>query len=376
MAKIFLSFAGDYAREVAEKLETLLTSIYKDLIIFYSPNITIGDWRNKLMENLGNASHGIVLLTDGNYGAHWLLYEVGALALKFSKGVKKSRNNLSFILLDREKTQIEPPFDGYQNIGIREKKKMKNLFEKLGNKSELEKTFDKSWKEFIAALKKLEKKHQQTYALVNNQDHFYIDKTNLMKKGELVTVGKLPELLCSYVHEKIEGGAFKTKKDDVSVQVQNSKKPKGTEVKINKTRFSTFFCFTDKKYLLLYDREKASKNINRNVNNRYDVFGSVEFENYAPYKKIKNKNFLKCIVQDIHTIPGLACEDNELNNKTRETVVMIGFLIVIKGNDLDYAEDNQNWVTKWLICGDLPKNLTSKANLAVEALRKIKGKGW
>jgi hypothetical protein len=145
-------------------------------------------------------------------------------------------------------------------------------------------------------------------------------------------------------------------------------------VMVNSTRFSTFVVFTDGERVVLFDRAKDSPNTNVH-NDRFDVFGSVQFENRTI--KIKSQEFLNSPIKRITEIPGIAVEDNSLNkaDMLNETVVMLGVCVYMESKYLNLAvRDTLNneiciYNLKKLISFK-PYVLTSKASLSINYLLK------
>jgi hypothetical protein len=177
----------------------------------------------------------------------------------------------------------------------------------------------------------------------------------------------------------------------------------GPVVWINSTRVSTFFVFTDKKRVLIYDRKQSRENAKSNisppqsVNNSvdYDMFGSVAFDGAGFVEKVPNSEFHSSSILRIDAIPGIAIEDiletPELyGNLTpaqkaayghalpNSTVVMIGLCIELSADDLDKAcipkAGTVSAVSAYEINGkDLPLDAlqTSKATLGIKYLRTM-----
>ncbi|WP_263833172.1 hypothetical protein [Sulfurospirillum oryzae] len=139
---------------------------------------------------------------------------------------------------------------------------------------------------------------------------------------------------------------------------------------INSTRISTFFTFTDGENILLFDRVNA--NIQNVINNHFDCFGSVDFENSSLSKKIINYSFFNTNIEKIDYIPGFAFEDN-LNTSDGvypfQTVIMFGFVFYISKEDLNLAVTNGSNVFLKNVDTINTENTTSKAKLAIEFLR-------
>ena len=143
---------------------------------------------------------------------------------------------------------------------------------------------------------------------------------------------------------------------------------------IGSTRFSNFAVFTDGERIVIFDRQKDKPNTNV-TNDRYDVFGSVQFENRSIKTKIKSKKFLEAPIIKIQEICGIAIEynHNKRDHEVKETVVMLGICIHMSSADINLAAQNTN-NGEIVIC-DIrallnfnQDKLTSKARLALRHL--------
>lgn len=108
--KVFISWSGDYSREVAEKLSVWIPSVIQSVDTFYAPN-DIGkgeNWGNSLSHELEDCNFGIVCLTPENVSAPWIHFEAGSLA-KFMNA------RLSSIMLGVNPSDIKGPLSRYQN---------------------------------------------------------------------------------------------------------------------------------------------------------------------------------------------------------------------------------------------------------------------
>lgn len=74
---------------------------------------------------------------------------------------------------------------------------------------------------------------------------------------------------------------------------------------INNTRISTFFTFTDGLKVLLFDR--TNSNLQTVINNNYDCFGSVDFENSSLSKKIASSSFFGSDIEKIGVMKKSGC---------------------------------------------------------------------
>jgi hypothetical protein len=383
VAGIFICFSESaYVEKVAQELKDLLNSVYKgqNFDVFFSPGTT-SEALSTRKKYLKDSKCGIVLLTADDFKSDRLQYETAFLTSQWSKiSGLRSRQNLYLILVDRKENQIEETIKDYQRIKIEDKGQMMLLLQSFGNSFKLDfnsETYDTEWEKFLEGLTSL-RKDRTTLLIVDKQAYIYIAKDTLRalmdgEKPKKLTARKLTELLDNYA---------KLFDKDYKREPEPENPDYGISIWINKTRFSTFFCFTDKRNVLLFNRHKdGAKPFTTHDNKRYDVFGSQEFGNKPSItKKIKNDKFWDCRIRNIFPIPGLAYEDNVGQGPSeRKTVVMIGFIIVMGSRALKLAcKDKDKFVTSHPINNNkLSENqLTSKASLAMEGLRGTFGRDF
>lgn len=144
--KVFISWSGDYSREVAEQLSAWIPSVIQSVETFYSPN-DIGkgeNWSNRLSSELENCSFGIICLTPENVMSPWINFEAGALA-------KNMDSRLSALMLGIGPSDIEGPLSQFQNTQFEATDFFKliqainNATEKPVNSSYLKEIFHAMW---------------------------------------------------------------------------------------------------------------------------------------------------------------------------------------------------------------------------------------
>ena len=108
--KVFISWSGDYSREVAEKLSVWIPSIIQSVDTFFSPD-DIGkgeNWNNILSKELNDCNFGIICLTPENVAAPWIHFEAGALA-------KTLDSHVSSVMLGINPSDVKGPLSRFQN---------------------------------------------------------------------------------------------------------------------------------------------------------------------------------------------------------------------------------------------------------------------
>lgn len=108
--KVFISWSGNYSREVAEKLKMWIPSVIQSVDIFFSPD-DIGkgeNWDNVLSKELNDCNFGIICLTPENVSAPWIHFEAGALA-------KTLDSRLSSVMFGINTSDVKGPLSRFQN---------------------------------------------------------------------------------------------------------------------------------------------------------------------------------------------------------------------------------------------------------------------
>lgn len=85
--KVFLSWSGEYSRNVATAFADWMPCVLQQVDIFMSSNaIEAGDrWDDIISEALNKIDFGILFVTDENKEKPWLLFEAGALAKNIAR---------------------------------------------------------------------------------------------------------------------------------------------------------------------------------------------------------------------------------------------------------------------------------------------------
>ncbi|MDB2438984.1 toll/interleukin-1 receptor domain-containing protein [Hellea sp.] len=109
--KVFLSWSGEYSRDVASLFSDWIPCVLQQVDIFMSTNaIDAGDrWNDVISAALDDIDFGLLFVTDDNKEKPWLLFEAGALA----KNV--SRSKVIPILIDAKEIDLsKSPLFGFQ----------------------------------------------------------------------------------------------------------------------------------------------------------------------------------------------------------------------------------------------------------------------
>lgn len=157
--KVFISWSGNHARQVAVLLKKHLEHVNQRVAVFVSSeSIEAGSvWFDVIMGELEETGYGIVCVTKSNLTKPWLLFEAGAMAAKFKQEgvvpllVDASNADLSdsplknFNSVDLEKEKI---------LGIHQLINTRMAKDKNGNLSDarLVEYFENNWPAFKAGI--------------------------------------------------------------------------------------------------------------------------------------------------------------------------------------------------------------------------------
>lgn len=161
--KVFISWSGDYSREVAEKLSVWIPSVIQSVETFFSPD-DIGkgeNWNNVLSKELNDCNFGIICLTPENVAAPWIHFEAGALA-------KTLNSRLSSVMLGINTSDVKGPLSRFQNTKF-ERSDFFKLLQAINDASDkplkpehLAYSFDALWERLDKEVGQIMKKYEST----------------------------------------------------------------------------------------------------------------------------------------------------------------------------------------------------------------------
>jgi hypothetical protein len=147
--KIFLSWSGDIAKDLAETLRSWLPDVVQSVDPFVSTqDISIGDRPlNVLASELESTSFGIICLTQQNMLTPWITFEAGALSKIVDKG------KVIPLLLDLKVSDLTGPLAQFQAINADDEYQMFKLIKSIAavnpspsiTEDRLKRTFDAFW---------------------------------------------------------------------------------------------------------------------------------------------------------------------------------------------------------------------------------------
>jgi hypothetical protein len=392
---IFISFSKEYTNKVGVLFKSVLDQLYqgKNVTVFLSSKSLFSGslFREEITKNLKNARCGISILTPENkLVSPWLMYEAGALAIK----TQENGGALLPYLFCRDRNDVESPLTqiqapAYQPDDHDNFKDIIEYFQSLDNyldegnrlgKSFIREKITDWWSEYL---------HGELQFIASNMKDFSASsygekklKSGINESMSLKSLETIEQLniglldnFCPKSPRDIENQFEKILDTQIpdgwKFQNRDEIDYKAHRVLVNSTRFSTFAAFTDGKRIVLFDRKKDKPNTNV-YNERFDVFGSVQFENRTIAKKIKSQEFLDAPIERVEEIKGVAIENNidKRNNERNETVVMLGVCIYMKPENLDLAVkdtvNNEIGIYSLSKMFDFTReSLTSKASLCI-----------
>lgn len=216
--------------------------------------------------------------------------------------------------------------------------------------------------------------------LTNDQGRFLIDDRVVYQQssvdflnggGHVSRIRDFPDFLHDLLMRNVEEKYRTAESDDRGF--------KRTIFRVNGCRISTFFVFTDGEHVVVHNRMSSDPGLQRIANAKFDMIGSVNFENVSMFGKISDEaKFFDSKPIEIELIPGFAFEDttevvwNELFYP-KTAVVMVGLCIKLASDDLKKVRSiNGKSLIEITRIHELPAEdvMTSKAKLAAGYLRK------
>lgn len=182
--EIFLSWSGDQSRKIAESFKSWLPSVIQVLKPFYSStDISKGKrWDSELSKSLNKCDFGIIILTEENRTAPWIMFEAGALAKNIDTG------RVCSFLFNLKDTDVVGPLSSFQNTKY-EKQDVFKLLEDINNylednkidKEVLARVFEKMWPDLDAELKKILQQNSKPKVDVRNDRDILEESLRLLR---------------------------------------------------------------------------------------------------------------------------------------------------------------------------------------------------
>jgi hypothetical protein len=158
--KIFISWSGDLAKNIAEIFRQWIPGVIQAAKPYYSPDdITKGTkWSSEISKELDASKVGLICLTKDNLGSPWIMFEAGAL----SKNIEESK--VVPLLFGIEPSDVEGPLVQFQAAKF-SKTEMKRVIEMINfelgenrlSSDVLKEVFEMWWPKLESEILKVEK---------------------------------------------------------------------------------------------------------------------------------------------------------------------------------------------------------------------------
>lgn len=154
--KVFISWSGEVSHAVALGLKEWLPNVIQALEPFVSSEDIAkgGRWLAKINAELEGAQFGVICLTPQNLQSPWVLFEAGALSVRFAEG------RVAPLLIGLSSVNVTPPLSQFQATEP-ERNQMLKLVQDINMcledkplpKERLERAFEHHWTDIDAILR-------------------------------------------------------------------------------------------------------------------------------------------------------------------------------------------------------------------------------
>lgn len=181
--KVFVSWSGEYSKEVAKLLKDWIPCIIQSVTVFYSDeDIKKGEkWDTVVSSELSDSNYGIICLTQDNLQSSWLNFEAGAIA-------KAMESKVSALMINLKPSDINGPLARYQATRF-EKDDFSKLIESINKFSDnpleegiLKPSFESNWKEMENEWKKLAEKYPSKKNEVRKKEATIANENNAIEE--------------------------------------------------------------------------------------------------------------------------------------------------------------------------------------------------
>lgn len=402
--QIFLSFSGEASKQFSLELRRLLQKLYESQVsrqqiqFFCSEEDMSRDGgtntaQDRINKRLRESNILISILTEKNVNSPWLMFEAGAvmtqksgkvIPFNFGRNLQSLEQNLEPIFAHLQRYEYQPSLQdeinryNFRKFLIELNSFICELEKDMGglrysiDETHMDLFIDKNWDNYSKAIGEVfakylsETKHQaifdfnwiEEYPVVANRKIEYTPITLFDYFRKLKEKLKEEHSLGGYTkdyffYENNNTLYFKEYKKEQpkipkveEITLDYEKIPKVEEITLGDEkglRVSTFYAFValgeHKAKILLYRRKSRKSVVVKN--DGWDVFGSVPFDAEGALEaKLGSSPLLKAPIQRIIPINGIALEENSLGGINRQSVVMVGVLVVI---DEETLEQSSSW---------------------------------
>jgi hypothetical protein len=152
--KVFISWSGDYSRELGRAMNWWLPKVLNPVDVFFSDtDIESGArWYHAIVDALERSDAGLVILTPENITRQWIMFEAGAIARSVAEG------RVCPILFGLERSELMGPLAFFQSVEFVEgdfRKLQKTINNGKLDEADLNEMFENWWpklKERIQAI--------------------------------------------------------------------------------------------------------------------------------------------------------------------------------------------------------------------------------
>lgn len=408
--QVFIAYSGEVGAKIAKKLQGAIRFVFQEDhevdVFVAAAEKNLGDYQDRIEQALLNSKCFLLVATQDDSDSGWNMYETGIYKASSILQPSKVNPNTHIYAFGVDPARLPKPLfkndahryyynDSEGNFGSEDEKRLFSLFlslrDNLGcsiDDASIHYKLTKKWEQDLKNHFANYEKELLSGGYLSNRENsarttanLHIDTTVFKTKGQLAyyspfnvgqekytpaTLEKYFEMLLDFLPSNNGWKKFDEKYDAHRVIVGKN------------TRISTFVAFTDGKNILLFDRSKAGDGQTSVFNNKWDVFGSVQFENRSIKAKIFSEDFMKAPIQELKPIYGAAFEDNSGHNDTnkQEVAVMFGVFAFMSERDLSLALQDNRYGNLCIMNVDKANNipdedLTSKAYLSIKQLSDL-----
>ncbi|MES1181754.1 MAG: TIR domain-containing protein, partial [Flavobacterium sp.] len=155
---VFISWSGDYSKEVAKCLQTWLNHTLTSAKPYYSSSDILkgARWHNDISKQLEITNVGLLIITPENFNNSWIIFEAGALSRKIDQ------SRVCPILFDMSPSDLTGPLTQFQTALFNKEDMFKvvqmiNLEagEQIIQNEILKNIFDQWWPKFEKEIKEI-----------------------------------------------------------------------------------------------------------------------------------------------------------------------------------------------------------------------------
>lgn len=390
--QIFLSFSGEASEQFSLELRKLLQKLYESQInrqqiqFFCSTEDMAYEGetntaQDRISKHLRESNILISILTENNAESPWLMFEAGAVMTKeygkvipfnFGRDLNDPKQKLEPIFTHLQRYEYQPTNEKSTNKEnfkkflielnsfIQRIEKSMSAIRYSIDESHMTLFLDQEWENYDKAFRDVfakylsKTKYQaifdfnwiEKYSLTPDQDNKYISITLFNYFRSLKETLKTKHSLHGYIEDHsfyINDNSLYFQKLEKEQKLKYPEVEKITLGDERGLRISTFCAFVtldkEKAKILLY-RRKDSKSV-MVKNDNWDVFGSVAFDAQGALEaKLGSSPLLQAPIQQIIPINGIAFEENSLGGINRQSVVMVGILVIV---DEEWLKQSSEW---------------------------------